>query len=837
MSNPATIASHLAARFAEKRIVVWHDHDGGHEPDLENQVPSGVTVLRVVDNEFAIKHRILRQDPTAQFLLYRSGPVLEGVDNWLLDVELAYGPAFTADRGALMSASLGLTSHGADAEALIAEHASFFADATLVEKLKKLLMPGDDLKTVRAKMSAVVIGQKEHSFSELTRTLLIEHTKGGSTEVGALSEFGLTDFHWDGAKKIYGYSSDSPTMPGFILWMFQQARDGFDVASSSGARNLAIDFRSFRDSKRSADAIKALANKAEVDINYKDHVAEIAWQSLKETDIFEATEREVIRRLVEAIATQTLPQRDILETISARRRDSFWFDDYAALYEALTAAAELLPMIRTARLDFTSFDEGLSRYRDELFRIDQLYRQFTYAYQTAEFKQPLDMLAERVEAAYVTDFLSPLGMSWQQQVDTVDQWSARALSAQSSFYQKHVATLVKGGHKKAVVVISDALRYEVAKELESRILGLDKFNAKTEAMLGVLPSYTQLGMAALLPHDTLAHSPDGDPVLADGLRSDGLANRNNILKSVDGAAIQAKDFVDMRNDERRELYSLHQVLYVYHDTIDATGDKAASERRTFKAAAEAIDELIDIVKKLVNANATNIFVTADHGFLYQRSKLAPQFNLTVKPQGDSVVVENRRYVLGRGLKENAAFRTFQPRQLGLSSELEVQIPNSIHRIVKPGAGFQFVHGGASLQEIVVPVVAINKGRSTTVEPVNVDIYPETDKITTGQIVVKLQQSMKVEPQRPARRLRAGLYFGELLISNEKEMVFDSESAEGRDRFQSVRLLLSMDAGQANNQRVEFRLSEPIDGTDQWKKYKSAPYLMKRAFASDDGWDF
>ena len=31
---------------------------------------------------------------------------------------------------------------------------------------------------------------------------------------------------------------------------------------------------------------------------------------------------------------------------------------------------------------------------------------------------PLDELAERVEAAYVTDFVAPLGVSWQKQVDT-----------------------------------------------------------------------------------------------------------------------------------------------------------------------------------------------------------------------------------------------------------------------------------------------------------------------------------------------------------------------------------------------------------------------------------
>ncbi len=830
MSNAISLQAHLSARFESQRIVVWHDPDGSYVDDVDRYAEAGVVVLRVENDEFAIKHRILREEADSKFLIFRPGVVPEGAGNWLLDVELAYGPVFTADRSSLMRADLGIAARGADE--LIEKHKSFFGDARLVARLRVLLGADDDLTVVQAKMSAVALGQKEHSFSELTRTLLVEDAHGSTSGINALTKQGLADFHWRGASQIYGYTSQSPTVAGFALWMFQQASNGFDVATSSAARNLAIDFRSFRDSKRSEGAMKLLARKAEHNVGYKDHVAEIPWGVLRDVDVFEEAEREVVRRLVDGIATQSMPRRDVEETIAARRRESFWFDDYATIYEGLRAAAELIPAIRSASLEVTSFDDGIKRYRDTLFRIDQLYRQFTYASQTAEFKQPLETLSDQVENAYITDFLAKLGVSWQQQVDGVGRWRTLAVPLQTSFYEHYVANLVKGGNKKAVVVISDAMRYEVAEELTSRIRGENKYEANIEAVLGVLPSYTQLGMAALLPHQTLGHSQGGDPVLVDGQPSNGTVNRSKILEGVGGTAIQAKDFVKMKPAERRDLYASHQVLYVYHDTIDATGDKAASEHRTFKAAADAIEELIDIVKKLASANATNIFVTADHGFLYQESKLAPQFNLTVKPQGDKIVVENRRYVLGRGLKEDAAFRHFLPAQLGLSSDLEVQVPNSIQRIVKPGAGFQFVHGGASLQEIVVPVISINKGRADTVEPVNVEIHPESDKITTGQVVVKLYQSTRVEPHRPARRLRAALYFGDLLISNEQELRFDSESSEGRDRFQSVRLLLSKDAEAANNQNVEFRLLEPIEGTDQWKKYKSAPYTVKRSFSTD-----
>ncbi|MFC4394673.1 BREX-1 system phosphatase PglZ type A [Arthrobacter sedimenti] len=829
MSIASSIADHLAARFEHHRLVVWHDPESSYATDVDAHSPNGVAVLRVQNDEFGVKHRVLRDEPSTKFLIYRSGPVAEGPGNWLLDLELAYG-VFTADRGALIRADLGLNAPGSDE--LIAKHATFFGDAKLVAKLTALLAAGDDLAKVQAKMCAVVLGQKEHSFSELTRTLLVQHAAGDSSGYEELLKQRLSDFHWAGAAKIYGYNSETPSVAGFVLWMFKQARGGFPATTSNAARNIEIDFRSFRNDRQSLIALKKLARQAETDLDYANQAADASVAELVATDIFDAGEREIIRRLIEGIASQTIQPSDIAEMIRTRRRDSIWFDDYATLYAALGAAADLIPMIRTARIDVSGFDDGFRCYRDDLFRVDQLYRQFTLASQTAEFTQPLEALKEQVENTYVTEFLSKLGISWQQQVDQVQTWKTLEFTSQSSFYDHYIAPLVRGGRKKAVVVISDALRYEVADELTSRIRGENKYDAKIEAMLGVLPSYTQLGMASLLPHKTLAHSENGDPVLVDDQPSNGTANRSKILSTVGGTAIQATEFLKMKPAERRDLYAAHQVLYVYHDTIDATGDKAVSEHRTFKAAADAIDELVDVVKKLASANATNIFVTADHGFLYQESKLAPQFNLTVKPQGDKVVVENRRYVLGRGLKEHDAFRRFLPEQLGLSSGLEVQIPNSICRIVKPGAGFQFVHGGASLQEIVVPVISINKGRSDTVEPVNVDIHPESDKITTGQIVVKLYQQTAVTDQRIARKLRAGLYFADQLISNEPELLFDAESAEGRDRFQSVRLLLSKDADEANNQRVEFRLSEPIGETGEWKKYKSVPYTLKRSFTTD-----
>jgi uncharacterized protein (TIGR02687 family) len=341
-------------------------------------------------------------------------------------------------------------------------------------------------------------------------------------------------------------------------------------------------------------------------------------------------------------------------------------------------------------------------------------------------------------------------------------------------------------------------------------------------------------MAALLPHRTLRHSADGKSVLADGQPTNGTDPRSKVLEAVGGTAFQAEDFKALSPEERRELFKNNRVLYLYHDRIDATGDKPGTERQVFEAVEDTLRDLVDLVKKAANANATNIFVTADHGFLFQDAELPDQFFLSEKPQGDDILVTNRRYVLGRGLKVDQAFTTFNAAQLDLDGDIEVQIPKSIHRLKLAGGGSRFVHGGATLQEVVVPVLSINKKRKSDTRLVNVKFLPDRDKITTGQLVVKLFQSEPVSDKVQARVLRAGLYVGETLISNDPqpELTFDSASADQRDRYQSIQLLLNKDANDYNNRAVEFRLEERIPNTNQWRVYERAIYTLKRSFTSD-----
>ncbi len=828
MSEASAVREHLARRFDTQRVVFWHDPEGEYARELDGLGLEGVETVRVENDEYAVKDQLLHVAPKSKFLVYRAGAVPIGIGNWLFDLELAYG-VFTADRTSLVQQDLGLAADGIDD--VVRVHEKFFRAAKRVQSLKALLDPDDDADKLRAKMSAVLLGQREHSLLELTRTLLTENAAGVDVKYRALVDYGLDEFHWKGVAAIYGYASPSPSVDDLVLWVFRQAIDGFASERPGGLRNIQLDFASLRNDRRSTDALATLAKRAASDLDYASNIEGATFRDLVGNDLFEEVERKIISDLARAVAERTVTAREVSDVIRSRQ-SSIWIDGYRTLYAAIGSASELLSELATLTLTVPSFDEGLNRYRREWFRIDQLYRQFVFAARTAEHSGPLETLRAEVEKFYANKFLYELGGAWQQQVDTAERWRSSSLRPQTSFYAEHVAPIIREGRKKAVVVISDALRYEVAEELGTRIRQEDRFDATLDAMLGVLPSYTQLGMAALLPHKRIGHSKSGDPVLVDGQRSDGTANRNKVLSAVSGKAIQAEDVLSLSREELRELYAQHQVLYVYHDRIDATGDKARTERQVFEAADDALRELVDLVKRLTNANATNILITADHGFLFQDTALADSFYLSTLPQGDEVAVTNRRFVLGRGLKDNSAFRTFTPEQLSLDSDLEVQIPKSIHRLRLPGAGSRFVHGGAALQEIVVPVLTVNKKRKSDTRLVNVEVLPESDKITTGQLVVKVFQSEPVSEKVQPRTVRAGLYVGETLISNEPELTFDQESTDKRDRYQSAHLLLSQDANEFNNRAVEFRLEERIPNTNQWRVYAKAMYTLRRSFASD-----
>lgn len=827
MTELNSVRDAIKNRLAAQRVVFWHDPSGEYGADLEALDLAAVNIIRVHGNEFGVKSTILA-DHVTKHLVYRSGEIPRGPGNWLLDLELAYG-VFTADKTSMLQQEFGLNDPAL--AAVIEQHQNFFGANSRKLALAKLLAPGDDVAKMQAKMSQVLVRSSGHTLTDIIRELLAENAANKRAKFDDLATFGLDHFFWEGVAKIYKYSGANPTIDDFVLWMYTRAIDDFASGKPGEYRNIRIDFNSLRYDVRTQGMMATLASRAADALDLKSKIEQRDFRELVPFTTFEEIDRKIIVDLAAAVAAQSITPREVAETVR-QRQDSLWRDKYAKLYEATRSASELLAAIAALPTTVESIDLGLQKYQSDWFRIDQQYRWFTFAYQTAEFQKPLESLKAEVDKQYANNFLHHFGGRWQQVLEPTDQWKSVSVTPQSKFFDNYVAPIVKDGRTKAVVIISDGMRYEVAEELTSLIRSENRFDASLSAVLGMLPTYTQLGMAALLPHSTLELDPEALPVLADGKPTNGTANRDKILQAVRGHAISAADVLAMPGDELRDLYKQHQIFYVYHDRIDAAGDKAATERTVFQAAEETLREMVLLVKKLTNANATNIVLTADHGFLYQDTPLEQSYYVSESPQGDAITKTNRRYVLGRSLKPSPSFMTFTSAQAGLVGDIDIQIPKSIHRIPQPGAGTRYVHGGASLQEIVVPVITVNKKRRSDIRPVEVDLMPETNKITTGQLAVKMLQREAVTDKIQPRQVRLGIYAGETPISDQPILTFDSSSGDQRERYQSVTLYLTQDADDVNNRAVELRLEERIPNTNQWKTFSKANYTIKRSFMTD-----
>jgi len=160
-------------------------------------------------------------------------------------------------------------------------------------------------------------------------------------------------------------------------------------------------------------------------------------------------------------------------------------------------------------------------------------------------------------------------------------------------------------------------------------------------------------------------------------------------------------------------------------------------------------------------------------------------------------------------------------------------PLSLGRFPLKGSGKRFVHGGFSLQEIVVPVVKIHKARSDDTEQVEIEMLRVPNRITTGQISLSLFQDKPATGKTLPRTMRIAVFTKDSVqLSDARTQVFDSRDAEARNREVTILLTLSSVADKYNNQDVEIRLDEAVAGSGHFATYRHQTVRLHKPFASD-----
>ncbi|MCP5275507.1 MAG: BREX-1 system phosphatase PglZ type A [Burkholderiales bacterium] len=825
------IAQALTKLFDRHRIVFWYDAKQELRDDFETLSLPGVEKLELTNNQYGVKYKILREQPEQKFLLYREGPQPNDLDNWLLDVQLAQGE-FRTDQVAIWLSELEL---GLEFTNVVQAHVEFFQAIKRKDALKKLLQADDTAGQIRLKMLAVCTGS-EPRMDAVMENLLQELADGRDEKIKLVDRCSLDSFLWEQMTRLYGYNSGEPGIRDFTIELFKSCYAMGTAGQVKLTGDALVFLKRWKDSRQFEDGFETLSGECAEVLGIEQDLAKRDFRELIELDYFRLIDQKIISDLVRAVTSRTVSSGDVSLWVR-QRRQGHWYREYQHLYEAVDYAAQFAHALGEAKLTMDSLAEGVQRYSRFWYQLDQLYRKFIYHVRISGQASLMGSLTDQVENLYSNNYLMKLGDRFQTFVDATPRWEAFPVRAQKGFFEHWVRPFLRKDNK-VCVIISDAMRYEIGDELLSLIRQEDRYSAELEPALSVLPSYTQLGMAALLPNKALAIADnETGTVLVDGQSSQGTANRTKILQSAlngRGQAITAEEFMQLNRDESRDLLKANDVLYVYHNRIDHTGDKMHSEGQTFEAAEQTLNDIVLLIKKLTAANASNILVTADHGFIYQNNELDESDYLSVDAKGDNVLYRDRRFVLGKNLAESNSLHKFTPEQLDLAGKVEVQIPKSINRLRLKGSGSRFVHGGASLQEVVIPVLKINKKRQSDVTAVEVDILRGASSvITSGQLAVTMYQAEPVTDKIQPRVLRAGIYTeGNVLISDIHDLTFDLCSDNPRERELQVRFVLTRKADEANGQEVVLKLEEKYRDTSHPRLYKSLRYLMRRSFTSD-----
>ena len=821
------ISDALKKLFDRHRIVFWYDEGATMYDIFQSLDLEGVSKLEIDGNAFSLKYNMVVANPDSRFIVYSRFAVPDNEANWLLDLQLA-GGMFYADLSSLYAGECHIPMELRSE--IVDGHEAFFKVAenrsALAEKLT-----GSEKKQAIEWCMLLIACRCDGTLDDLLFALFEEEKKGKSTLYKRIVSYKLEDTLWNKLSDKFRYNRERG-VKNLIIVLFQA-----DLQRYFGSAELAGDALLFmskwKDSSRHSETFTYWSHELEQDLNIASVLMQHPVESILKIDTYACVNWIVATALQSHILNNTIAV-DTAEKWIAMRQQLLFFNEAEHTLLALLEACRMLDEVRKSDFSVTSAAGAFQTYYKQWFLIDQHYRHYFQQVAQAENASMLGLITEQIQNVYSNSYLLVLNNNWQCLVDRLDCWQISGITPQTSFYNSYVKPYIEQ-KKRIFVVISDALRYESMVELDGMIAGLNMFSTSMcTPMLGMIPSYTQLGMAALLPHQMLSYENDNDIVFADGVSTQGTDQRTKVLQSAykESIALTAETFLSMSSKDAREFFKDFNVIYIYSNVIDKAGDNKTSEGTVFAATQDELNHIVRMVKHIGNCNGSNMLITADHGYLYQNEQLEESDFADFKPMGEVFKV-NRRFVIGNNLVEGKAVKTWRSEQLGLKPGVMLQTAKSISRIKVQGAGSRFVHGGSSLQEVVVPVLEVNRSRKTDISQVGIDVIGGASRITSNQHTVSFYQTEPMSEKVKARSLRMGFYDDKGgLISDLVTLVFDSMATESVLREKKHTFTFKSSVSRLNGKEVELRLEELISGSDQYKLYKMASYRMSILFSAE-----
>lgn len=798
--------------FYKRRIVVWYDEDREFEDQIDSLVLSDAKVLRLTgSNNFYAKKLLAVDDPTSNYLVYSPLTFETEEDNWLLDVEL-YSEEFRADQISMWMDEMQIPETAAMRKTF-KQYRKFFNAQVRRNKIVALSALGVSIAKpaqLQLAIMAVLSGIRDAQPAPVIKAVLQAGLDMGKNPVWQeFVSYEIDAAFWSMAAQGTGYhdvANDLGRLATHILvtastrTLRQEFLSGLTAFISSPHQAFCYDFVSDWIHSENSRDLYAIAEHVESELKLPQRFMKLQVPDLMNTEMFPCVNEVILVKLMTDIGNHIIDVDLICKTVE-KRRTCVWYDGVRNYYESILQVARMQAFFKEHASGFHTVEpyKVWQEYTQEYYLMDTYYRQFHMRYADSlknyheELSDRFTLVKDQAEGLYVNWFLGQLGANWSDACADNLREHGRVLEVpqQTDFYRSWVAS----ADSRVYVIISDAMRYEVAASLTEQLQRETQANVSLSGVQGIFPTATKYGMAALLPHQKLSvelrpGKTDRLAVLADG-QSTEAGNRDKLLKNADihSVALQYRSLIDMKRAERQGLVKGMNVVYIYHDTIDAAGH---DEKDVFGACEETIDELKNMVRIITNEwGGAYILITSDHGFLYTYSPLMEDGKVDKTTESDQDVEIDRRYAI---MQKGAAPEYLMPVMfLDGDTPFDAFAPRENIRIKKKGGGLNFVHGGISLQEMVVPVIEYHFLRNQSSEykknrskydtkPVEIALLSANRKITNMIFSLNFYQKEPVSYNREKATYQ--LYFTDStgnMVSDTAMLIADKTSDNGQER--------------------------------------------------------
>lgn len=792
--------------FYKRRIIFWYDEDREFEDKLGDiEIANAKLLVLTGTNNFAAKKLLTVDDTTSNYLVYSPITYESLEDDWLLNIEL-YSEEFRADLISIWMNEMDLPAKP-DFRRLMKVYKKFFGAQPRRAAFTKLNKGITTASQMHLAVMAAICGTTDMQPGSIVQAVIRGGTDMASNEVfQSLISFGAEEPFWALVKQASGYNEgEDASIERMVTHILLTATTrtlrieylaGLDSFISTPHQAWCYDFVSEWIAEEETPELIEILRSVEEELNLRKRFQQIPMEDLVRTEVFPCVNECILTQLMTEISNHII-NVDVITNTVEKRRTLAWYDEVKCYYEGILQVAKMQAFFLEHSAGFHTVEarKVWKEYTEDYYHMDTYYRQYHLAFGKSltvgndHLDDLFKQVTEKVEGLYTHWFLGELGNNWSDAcADELAQYG-RVLEVpqQVDFYGQ-----IKDEDNRIFVIISDAFRYEVAVSLAEQLRRETQSKVALRSCAGIFPTVTKFGMAALLPHKELTveeRSSGGLQILADGMSTE-AGNRDKVLKTANrnSVALKYTDIAPMKRAERSALVKGMDVVYIYHDKVDEASH--TSDSMVFPACDDAIEEIKNIVRIIRNEfSGTRVYITADHGFLYTYSPLSEDAKVDKTTPSEQDVEIDRRYLITR---KGATPDYLLPVKF-MDDRYDAFAPRASVRIKKKGGGLNFVHGGISLQEMVVPIIEYhylrndskayqrNKAKYDT-RPVEVGLLSASRKISNMIFSLNFYQKEAVGDNRSAANYL--LYFVDSngkQISDTAKIIADKTSENGQER--------------------------------------------------------